>query len=95
MTKRELKLIVKQAFQLKEKSFGTEVAFNVYSNSLYILDTEEDNVIEMTRTEAEAESICNSLNEGNKGCVYYKPILIDEDSGERITRKTFKLYLKK
>lgn len=92
MTKAELAKAVKQAYQLKSESKNTDVVFNVYSNGFCVLDTEEDNVIECYKTEEEAKSLCES--EEMKGSVYYKPILIDSASGERITRKYFDQYKK-
>jgi hypothetical protein len=71
---------------------GTEVAFNVYSDGIYILDTEEDNIIELCRTEQDAINCCVGIKKEGGGNCYYKPVLIGADSGERITRKNFYLY---
>jgi hypothetical protein len=94
MTKKELKQMVAHAYEMKAKTHETEVAFQIYSNSIYILDTEEDNVIEVCETEQEAiDCIAGIDGEGGykSGC-YYKPILIDADSGERVTRENFQYY---
>jgi hypothetical protein len=90
MTKAELAKAVKQAYQLKSESKNTEVVFNVYAKGLHVLDTEEDNIIECCNTEECAKALCES--EEMKGSVYYKPIVIDSDSGTRITRKNFHHY---
>lgn len=98
MKKSELKSMVKHAFEMKAKTHETEVAFQIYADGHYILDTEEDNVIDVTRTEEEAIEMCEAINDeyfeefGKKGGTYYKPILIDADSGERVTRENFKYY---
>jgi hypothetical protein len=91
MTKRELKSMVAHAYELQSQTVGTQVVFQVYADGHYILDTEEDNVIEVLETEEEAISMCS--NNELKGC-YYKPILIDAIDGERITRKNFDSYKK-
>ena len=90
MTKRELKSMVAHAYDMKAKTHETEVMFNIYSNGHYILDTEEDRAIDVVLTEQEAIEICEC--EEMKGEVYYKPILIDADSGERVTRENFQYY---
>lgn len=81
---------VAHAYDMKNKTYNTEVAFCIYADSHYILDTEEDNVIEVCRTEEEAIEVCNYKE--LKGDVYYKPVLIDAHSGNRVTRSTFHLY---
>lgn len=94
MTKKELKQMVAHAYEMKAKTHETEVAFQIYSNSIYILDTEEDNVIDVVETEEEAISVCEGIDDevGEKTRCYYKPILIDADSGERVTRENFQYY---
>ena len=85
-----IKQAVKHAYQMKAETHETEVMFNIYSKGCYILDTEEDRVIDVVLTEEEAIDICNC--EELKGEVYYKPILIDADSGKRVTRDNFEYY---
>lgn len=92
MKKSTLKQMITCAYELKGKTKSTEIAFNIYSNGAYILDNEEDNIIDIVETQEEAEEICNSPE--MKGEVYYKPILIDIITGERITRKNFDKYKK-
>ena len=92
MKKSILKQMITCAYELKGKTRDTEIYFNIYSNSAYILDTEEDNIIDIVSTQEEAEEICNSPE--MKGEVYYKPILINAFTGERITRKNFDKYKK-
>jgi len=96
MNKGLLKSLLKQANEMKAKTDGTEIVYNLYANGNYILDTEEDNIISCEYTEQDAIDSINGINEEsgcNTGC-YYKPILIDSDSGKRITRSNLKLYLK-
>ena len=98
MKKSELKSMVKHAYETKAKTHETEVVFQIYADGHYILDTEEDNVIDVTRTEEEAIEMCDAINDdyseelGKKCGTYYKPILIDADSGERVTRANFQYY---
>lgn len=94
MTKKELKQMVAHAYNMKAKTHATEVVFQIYSSSIYILDTEEDNVIDVVETEEEAIEACAGIDEeaGEKMGCYYKPILIDADSGERVTRENFQYY---
>lgn len=92
MKKSILKQMILCAYELKGKTKDTEIVFNIYSNSAYILDTEEENIIDIVETEEEAKEICNSLE--MKGEVYYKPMLIDAITGETITRKNFDKYKK-
>ena len=94
MTKRELKSMVAHAYKMKAKTHETEVMFQIYANGHYILDTEEDSVIEVVLTEEEAIEVCKGIDEeaGYKCGCYYKPILIDADSGERVTRENFMYY---
>lgn len=94
MTTKETKARVKHAYEMKASTFKTEVAFNVYSDSIYILDTEEDNIIEMCETEQDAIDCCNGIKEEGGGNCYYKPVLIDVENGEMITRKNFDKYKK-
>jgi hypothetical protein len=97
-TKKQLKQAVKHAYQMQASTHETKVAFQIYSDGIYILDTEEDRVIDVAPTEEEAAEICESINsgefsdDGSKAQCYYKPILIDADSGERVTRENFKYY---
>ena len=92
MKKSILKQMIRCAHELKDKTIDTEIVFSIYSNSAYILDTEEDNMIDVVETQEEAEEICNSPE--LKGEVYYKPMLIDDITGERVTRKNFDAYKK-
>jgi hypothetical protein len=97
-TKKQLRRVVKHAYEMKDKTHETEVVFQIYSDGIYILDTEEDRVIDVAPTEEEAIDICKSINsgefsdDGSKAECYYKPILIDADSGERVTRANFQYY---
>ena len=86
MRKSELKSLIKQAEKMVTEYKGIEICFQIYCGGNYILDTEEDNVIDITRTEQEAIDIVNGMKE--EGCknLYYTPILIDSIDGERITR---------
>lgn len=87
MNKTDLKKMVAHAYEMKAATHETEVVFNIYSTSIYILDSEEDNILSVEFTEYEAIEMCKAF----KDC-YYKPILIDADSGERVTRKNFMYY---
>lgn len=91
-SKKLLKQAVKHAYDMKAKTHETEVVFQVYSNGIYILDTEEDRVIEVTFTEHEAIDLIEGMKEEGVNDLYYKPILIDVDSGIRVTRSNFKYY---
>ena len=91
MTKKELKSMVAHAYDMKAKTIGTDVCFQIYADGHYILDTEEDNVIEVVETEEQAIEVCSAPE--LKGC-YYKPILIDALDGQRVTRETLKYYQK-
>lgn len=94
MNKKQLKEMVAHAYEMKAATHETEVVFQLYADGHYILDTEEDNVIDILETEQEAIDSVNGINEEagyNTGC-YYKPILIDADSGERVTRANFQYY---
>lgn len=100
MKKKELKSMVADAYKLQSKTNGTQVVFQIYANGNYILDTEEDNVIDIMYNEQEAIESVEAINsgefsdDGSKSDCYYKPVLIDELTGERITRETIKEYLK-
>ena len=96
MKKSNLKHFIKSANEVLSKTKHTQIVWQVYADGCYVLDTEEDNVIEICLSEQEAIEVIKGINEEmkcNSGC-YYKPILIDKDSGERITRKNLKNYLK-
>jgi len=92
MKKSDLKKLVKHAYDMKAKTDNTEVVFQVYTPNMCILDSEEDCVLEITETEKDAIKLIEGMKE--EGCkdLYYKPILIDADSGVRVTRKNFKYY---
>jgi len=98
MTKKLLKQMVAHAYEMKAATYETEVVFQIYSDSIYVLDTEEDNIIDCVQTEQEAISLCNGINSGEfsayggRSECYYKPILIDADTGERVTRTNFMYY---
>lgn len=100
MTKKELKSMVSDAYKLQSKTKGTQVVFQIYTNGHYILDTEEDNVIDVLDNEKDAIESVEAINsgefsgDGSKGDCYYKPILIDEFTGKKITRETIEKYLK-
>lgn len=97
-TKKEIKEMVADAYEMKAATHKTEIVFQIYANGLYILDTEEDNVIDVLDNEEEAIESCKGINsgefsdDGSKSDSYYKPILIDADSGERVTRANFEYY---
>lgn len=101
MTKKQLKSMVADAYKLQSKTEGTQVMFQIYANGNYILDTEEDNVIDILENEQEAIESVEAINsgeysdDGTKSDCYYKPVLVDQLTGERITRDTIKDYLKK
>jgi hypothetical protein len=84
--------LIKQAKKMVTEYKGIEICFQIYSGGNYILDTEEDNVIDIIRTEEEAIQFLTDMKK--EGCVnlYYKPILIDSICGERITRSTIYKY---
>ncbi len=99
MTKREVQHRVKGAKKVLATLKGAMICYNIYSDATYVLDTEEDNVIDIARTEQEAIEICEGINSGEfsggiKSKCYYKPIIIDADSGERVTRQNIHLYQK-
>lgn len=100
-TKREIQSMVKKAYEKEKELKGVQVVFNIYTDGIYILDTEEDNIINVLESEQEAKETCEGINsgefsdDGEKGKCYYKPILIDKYSGKRITRKNEHLYTKK
>jgi hypothetical protein len=95
--KKHIKEMVKCANDLKAQTTGTQILFNIYSDSAYILDNEEENIIDAFENEEEAKETCAAINSGEysdgiKSNCYYKPILIDELTGEQITRNNFDLY---
>lgn len=96
MKKSTLNAFRKSAAELLSKTKYTMIVWQVYADGAYILDTEEDNVIEVCKTEEDAINTITGIDEesGYKTGCYYKPVLIDSDSGERITRKNLNLYLK-
>ena len=87
MKKKELKSMVADAYKLQSKTNGTQVVFQIYANGNYILDTEEDNVIDIMYNEQEAIESVEAINsgefsdDGSKSDCYYKPVLIDELTG--------------
>ena len=92
MLKSDLKSLIKQAEKLVTEHKGIEICFQIYCGGNYILDTEEDSVIDIARTEKEAIEIINGMKEEGCNTLYYKPIIIDSVNGERITRKTIENY---
>ena len=95
MKKSQLKHFIKSANEVKAQTKHTVIVWQIYAGGCYVLDTEEDNVIHVCESEEEAINCIKGINEEsgcNTGC-YYKPILIDKDSGERVTRENLKDYL--
>lgn len=98
--KKYIRLFTKSAKELAAQTRGTMVVYNVYADACFALDTEDDNIIDVCRTEEEAIEQCEGINsgefsdDGSKSDVYYKAFLIDADTGEKITRKNIKNYLK-
>lgn len=96
--KKHIKEMVKCAHELLAKTKDTQIIYNIYSDSCFILDNEEENVIDIADNEKEAQDICKGINSGEfsedgiKANCYYKPILIDTYSGEKVTRKNWKQY---
>jgi len=90
----------RSAREIVKKTTGTMVVYAIYADSCYALDTEEYNVIDFMRTEREAKENCKAINSGEfsengfKSECYYKARVIDAETGERITRKNIKNYLK-
>lgn len=80
--------MVKQAEKIASKLKDVQVVYQIYSDGIFVLDTEED-----------AKEACAGINGGEfsngiKSKCYYKPCIIDMDSGEIITRKNIDLYRK-
>ena len=98
--KRYIKNMVKNAKKLQSMTVHTDIIYNVYADSCFVLDDERDNIISVEFTEEDAIEACNGINsgefsdDGSKANCYYKPELIDKDSGERITRENWKHYAK-
>ena len=92
MKKSDLKSLINQAEKMISKHKGISICFQIYCDGNYILDTEEDNVIDISRTEKEAIEIINGMKEEGYNNMYYKPILIDSITGKRVTRKTIDNY---
>jgi hypothetical protein len=96
MKKSDIKKIVSHARKELKKLKNAMLVFNIHANSIYIFDVFGDDVIEVCKTEEEAIDCINGIYEEsgyNTGC-YYRPMIIDSDSGEQITRKNLKHYLK-
>ena len=92
MKKSDLKSLIQQAEKMVIDYKGIEVCYQIYCGGNYILDTEEDNVIDIVRTEKDAIDVLKGMNEEGYNECYYKPIIIDSDSGERINRKNIDNY---
>ncbi len=92
MKKSDLKSLINQAEKMISEHKGISICFQIYCDGNYILDTEEDNVIDISRTEKEAIEIINGMKEEGYNNMYYKPILIDSITGKRVTRKTIDNY---
>lgn len=92
MKKSDLKSLINQAEKMISEHKGISICFQIYCDGNYILDTEEDNVIDISRTEKEAIEIINGMKEEGFNNMYYKPILIDSITGKRVTRKTIDNY---
>lgn len=89
-----LKSLIKQAEKMVTEYKGIEVCFNMHAGSNYILDTEDDDVIDVARTEEDAIEWIKGMNQEGYNTCYYKPIIIDSDTGERVTRETIDNYEK-
>lgn len=95
MKKSDLKRFIKSANEVKAQTKYTQIVWQVYAGGCHVLATEDDNIIEVCESEEHAKETIAGINDEigfNSGC-YYKPILIDKDSGERITRANLKNYL--
>ena len=92
MKKSDLNSLINQAEKMISEHKGISICFQIYCDGNYILDTEEDNVIDISRTEKEAIEIINGMKEEGFNNMYYKPILIDSITGKRVTRKTIDNY---
>lgn len=98
--KRFINSMVKSAKELQAMTTGTDIIYYIYADSCFALDDERNNIIDVAHSESEAIEICNGINSGEfsdggiKSYCYYKPELIDKDSGEKITRKNWKQYAK-
>lgn len=92
MKKSDLKSLIKQAKKLVTEYKGIEICFQIYCGGNYILDTEEENIIDISRTEKEAIEFIHEMKKEGCNTLYYKPILIDSITGNRITRKTIGNY---
>jgi len=94
MRKSDLKSLISQAEKMVSEYKGIEICFNMYAGSNYILDTDEDDVIDIVRTEEDAIKWIKGMNKEGFNTCYYKPILIDSIDGERITRTNILHYEK-
>jgi hypothetical protein len=96
MKKSDIKKMVAHAKRELEKLKNVQLVFNVHAGSLYIFDKFGDDIIEVCESEEEAIECINGINEEcgeNSGC-YYRPQIIDYNSGEQVTRENLKYYLK-
>lgn len=95
MKKSDLKTMINQGIKLLETHTGIEMVFNFYAGGISILDiNNDDDVIALYKTEQECLDCLESMNEEGYNHCYYKPIIIDTNTGRQLTRKTIDHYKK-
>jgi hypothetical protein len=79
------------AKQLLKDTEGTQLCWEISSN--YNQDKWSANVLDVFRTEEEAQNMVSEL--AKEGCeIFYRPIVIDSDSGETVTFQNLHYYKK-
>ena len=100
ISKKHIRLFVKSAKEIINKTDGLDIVYNIYADSCFALDNEEDNIIDVMPNEESAIETVRAINsgefsdDGRKSNCYYKPSIIDANSGIVVTRETIKQYLK-
>jgi hypothetical protein len=96
MKKSDIKKMVAHARKEMLNLKHVQLVFNIHAGSLYIFDKFGDDIIEICESEEEAIECIEGINEecgGNSWC-YYRPMIIDYNSGEQVTRENLKYYQK-
>ena len=89
--KHYLKEMKQNTLQLLKETEGTAICWEVSCE--YDLDKWNDNIIEVCETEEEAINMVKGMAE--EGCeLFYRPVVIDNDSGETVTFQNLHYYKK-
>ena len=78
---------IADAKSLKRRTYLTMIVWEVYCDGL------DTSAIDVMRTQREAIQVCKNMKKEEGIDLYYRPVVIDDDSGVKVDGRNIHLYL--